>query len=88
MRWVASGAFALALGFFAAPAFAAPLGTMDGIKAGDATSAVEQVNYRRCWWRYGHRHCRWVGDGYGYGPGIGLYFGGGGRGGHGHGHRR
>ena len=88
MRWVASGAFALALGFFAAPAFAAPLGTMDGIKAGDARSAVEQVNYRRCWWRNGHRHCRWVGDGYGYGPGIGLYFGGGGRGGHGHGHRR
>ena len=75
MKWVASGAFALALGFLAAPASAAPLGAMDGIRSGDAASAVEQASYRRCWWRNGHRHCRWVDDG--YGPGVNLYFGGG-----------
>lgn len=33
---------------------------------------VEQVAYRRCWWQYGERHCRWVRDGnriYRYGAG-------------------
>jgi hypothetical protein len=54
----------------------------------EMTSAVEQVNYRRCWWHNGHRRCRWVGDSYGYGPGVNLYFGGGGHRGHGHHHRR
>jgi len=86
MKWVASGAFALALGFLTAPASATPLSAMDGVRSGDIASAAEQVSYRRCWWHKGHRHCRWVDDGYGYGPGINLYFGGGGR--HGHGHRR
>ena len=36
------------------------------------TAQVEQVAYRRCWWQYGERHCRWVRDGnriYRYGAG-------------------
>ena len=24
-----------------------------------AQSAVQDVAYRRCWWQYGQRHCRW-----------------------------
>ena len=81
---LSAGALALTLGFLTAPASAAPLGSVDGVKSGTA-SAAEQVAYRRCWWRNGHRHCRWVDDGYGYGPGVNLYFGGGR---HGHHHRR
>jgi hypothetical protein len=53
---------------------------------------VEKAAYRRCWTRYGVRHCRWVdyyddyrydGPYYDYGPGVSLSFGG--RGGHFHG---
>jgi len=36
------------------------------------TAQVEQAAYRRCWWAYGERHCRWVRDGnriYQYGAG-------------------
>jgi hypothetical protein len=67
---------------------------------GQNASPLQQAAYRRCWIRYGVRHCRWVGyyDDYGYydyggpyyeyGPGIGFFFGGGGghfHGGHFHG---
>jgi hypothetical protein len=94
------GVLALALGFLAAPASAAPVAGMEGARGANA-SAAEQVAYRRCWYEHGRRHCRrtvtrYYSDdgyyGYGpsyYGPGIGLYFGGGGghRHGHGHSHR-
>ena len=83
-RIVSAGAFALTLGFLAAPASAAPLGSVDGVKAGTGVSAAEQVAYRRCWWLDGRRHCRWV-EGYGYGPSVGVYIGDGRRG---HRHRR
>lgn len=58
-------------------------------------SVIDNVAYRRCWWRHGYRHCRYVRGyygnyayapyydsyyGYGYGPSLGLYFDGGGRG--------
>jgi hypothetical protein len=36
------------------------------------TKQVEAVAYRRCWWKYGERHCRWVDGGdriYRYGAG-------------------
>ena len=36
------------------------------------TAQIEQVAYRRCWWKHGERHCRWVGNGngiYRYGAG-------------------
>jgi hypothetical protein len=91
------GALALALGFLATPAAAAPVSGMDGVKGANA-SAAEHVAYRRCWYEHGRRHCRrtvsryYYDDGYYgygpsyYGPGIGLYFGGGGHR-HGHGHR-
>jgi hypothetical protein len=49
-------------------AFAAPASpTKPGI-----TGLSEQVAYRRCWWRYRERHCRWIGDNnriYRYGAG-------------------
>lgn len=35
------------------------------------TSAVEQVGYRKCFWRHGHRHCRWIDDG----PSVSIEFG-------------
>ena len=82
-----AGAGALMLGSLAIPASAAP--AVGGLKTTAAeTSAVDRVNYRRCWHRHGHLVCRrgyrygyapYYDDGYygyGYGPGVGLYFGG------------
>jgi len=66
----------LAVGALSAPALAAPASGLKGIEATTTSSLTEQVGYRRCWWRYGHRHCRWVDDGYSYGPSINLRFGG------------
>jgi hypothetical protein len=43
----------------ALPVQAAPSFNAAAAAAGK-TSAVEQVGYRRCWWRNGVRHCRWV----------------------------
>jgi hypothetical protein len=92
-----AGAGALLLGSLAIPASAAP--AVGGFKTGAETSAVDHVNYRRCWHRHGHLVCRrgygyrygyapYYDDdyyGYGYGPSIGLSFGGGGHHrGHGH----
>jgi hypothetical protein len=77
-KYTAIAAFALSLGYLAMPASAAPLASVTGARAGNDTSATEQIAYRRCWWRNGHRHCRWVEE-YGYGPGVNLYFRDGGR---------
>jgi hypothetical protein len=99
VKYLLSGALgALALGFMAMSAQAAPLGgvTADLKTAAGPTSSAQDVYWRRRCWRgyHGRLHCRrvWVDPGYyGYydaypysGPGIGLYFGG--RGGHWGGH--
>ena len=95
---LSAAAVALTLGVATVGAQAAPAaGTVQDMKAtAGAQSSVEKAAYRRCWWRHGVRHCRWVGDDYGYydngpyyyGPSVGLYFGGGRhRGGHHHHHR-
>src|SRR5215470_9000346 len=98
-KFIIPAAAAAAIGTFAMTAHAAPLGGVTGdvnAKADQAT-AVEKAAYRRCWLRYGVRHCRWYygyydgdyypygdyGPTYGYGPGVGFFFGGGG--GHFHG---
>ena len=94
-----AGAGALMFGSLAIPASAAP--AVGGLQTTAAeTSAVDQVNYRRCWHRHGHLVCRrgyrygyapYYDDdyyGYGYGgPSLGLFFGGGGHRGHFGGHR-
>jgi hypothetical protein len=96
---IRTAAAVAAVGAVAMSAQAAPLGGVAGdVKAtANQPTAVEKAAYRRCWWRYGARHCRWYygyndggydyGPVYGYGPDIGLFFGGGGgghfRGGHG-----
>jgi hypothetical protein len=85
-KYITAAAFAISLGYLATPASAAPLASMTGAKAGNDTSATEQIAYRRCWWRNGYRHCRWVEE-YGYGPGVNLYFGDGRRGHHDRHHR-
>jgi hypothetical protein len=90
-----ASAGALMLGSLAIPASAAP--AVAGLKTtGAETSAVDHVNYRRCWHRHGYLVCRrgyrygyapYYDDGdygYGYGPGVSLYFGGGGGGWGGH----
>lgn len=82
LKWPILSAAAFALAALATPASAAPA-SLEGIK-GNTPSAAEHVAYRRCWWHRGHRHCRWVEDGYGYGPGVNLYFDG--RRGHRHHH--
>src|SRR5437868_1332334 len=88
---------ALVLG--AMPASAAPIVGAELRTTAAENSAVDNVNYRRCWRGYdGLRRCRYVRYGYapyyddgyygyGYGPSVGLYFGGGRFGGH-RGHRR
>jgi hypothetical protein len=48
----------------AAPAASNLMPTMAA--AVGAQSAAQEVAYRRCWWRYGQRHCRWSGPGPGY----------------------
>jgi len=94
-----AGISASMLGSISLPASATPAVNFNSTY--NETSAVEQVNYRRCWRRHGHLVCGRYGYapsyyddgyyGYGYGPGVGLYFGGGGRGWggghHGGGHR-
>jgi hypothetical protein len=102
-HWLIGIAAVLAASFATIPTQAAPLSAPStDIKAGQ-TSSVDRVAYRRCWWRHGHRHCRWYGryyrpydyypfasDPYYYGPSIGFYFGGGGHRHrfHGHHHHR
>jgi hypothetical protein len=69
---------------------AAPRSGAPELKADATTAAIEKAAYRRCWWRYGHRVCRWVGGPYyddeyygggpyvyGYAPFVGFGFGGG-----------
>jgi hypothetical protein len=67
---------ALALGVLTTPASAALGSNLKGIETGSGASVTEQVGYRRCWWRNGHRRCRWVDEGYSYGPSINLEIGG------------
>ena len=82
MKYMSAAALALTLGLLSAPASAAPLGNMDGIRTGDIPAA-EQVAYRRCWFHHGYRHCRYYRS-YGYAPGFSFYLGGG----HRHWHHR
>ena len=72
----------VALAVLATPVSAAPASGLQGIDAASSGSLAEHVNYRRCWWHHGYRHCRWVGERYSYGPSISLRFG------HGHRHHR
>lgn len=75
LTWPTLSVLALTLATFAAPASAAPA-SLEGVKGG-APSATEHVAYRRCWYHRGHRHCRYVREGYRYEPGVNLYIGGG-----------
>jgi hypothetical protein len=95
-HWLIGVAGALAVGFTAMTAQAAPVsGLSTELKStAGQMSNVDQARYH-CWWRHGRRHCRWshyrpyyYGGGYPYaypyyGPSFGLYFGGG----HRHHHR-
>lgn len=40
-----------------------------------AHSKPQEVAYRRCWWRHGHRHCRWYDAPYRGHRGYGYYYG-------------
>ena len=84
-KYLSIAAVALTVGVFTAPASAAPTANLQGAAPEAGTSAGEQVSYKRCYWRHGHRHCRRV---HSYGPSVGLYWGGGHhRGWRGHGYR-
>ena len=56
-------AFTAAVCFTGTATQAAPVGPVAAIVKVAATDAspIETVDYRRCWWRYGERHCRWYG---------------------------
>jgi hypothetical protein len=82
-------AAAVTLALTATTPQAAPLSGA-GNELNDGSAIVQKAAYRRCWIRYGVRHCRWVDyfydddyPYYGYGPDIGFFFGG--HGGHFHG---
>ena len=65
LRYAVAAAVALCVA--GTVAHAAPISSaMTQLKgvAQDA-SPIDSVNYRRCWWHNGHRHCRWYG-GYPY----------------------
>jgi len=68
------GATSLGLGALGAQAAPAALGMMRTMAAVGAQSKPQDVAYRRCWWRHGHRHCKlydgsYRGYGY-YGPNL------------------
>jgi hypothetical protein len=85
--WFGCVGAAIALGFLAVPAQAAPLSGVvtDGRAAVGEASDVQNVHYRRrCWWHRGHWHCRrrhvhyypgYYGSPYAYGPSFGIYIG-------------
>lgn len=75
LKSLSLSAAVLAAAVLATPASATPVSGLKGIDAGTKSSLADQVNYR-CWWRYGHRHCRYYGERYYYGPSIDLRFGG------------
>jgi hypothetical protein len=72
---------ATSLGLSPLGAHAAPAPGMTQTMAAVGTQSKPQdVAYRRCWWRYGQRHCDWYGApyrGYGYYPSRGYrgYYG-------------
>lgn len=92
---LSAAAVAVTLGVATVGAQAAPAAsaTQDMKATAGVQSSIEKAAYRRCWWRHGVRHCRFVGDSYYddgpyyYGPSVGLSFGGG-RGHHHHRHHR
>jgi hypothetical protein len=61
---------ATSLGLSALGALAAPMapGVTQTMATVGAQSKPQDIAYRRCWWRQGHRHCRWYdapnGNGY------------------------
>jgi hypothetical protein len=54
-----------------AGAFATPSTAMPAGKSSTVVSAVQDVGYRKCAWRHGHRHCRYVDDG----PSVSIQIG-------------
>lgn len=75
----AAGLFVV--GFMAPPAAQAAPPVAADIAQGVQGTVEKAHTKRRCWWRNGRRHCRYVrhhhrwGHRYGYGPGFSLYFG-------------
>ena len=77
--WVC-GATSLGLNPLGAQAAPGASGMSQTMAAVGAQSKPQDVAYRRCWWRQGHRHCRWYdapyrGDGYYPYRGEGYYYG-------------
>ena len=53
---LAVGAFVLAAG---PAAQAAPAAGLHGLKNPQSIAVEARWRHHRCWWRHGHRHCRW-----------------------------
>ena len=49
---------AAAFGLTSSPMGASPTVGLDGRVIGVERPAIEQIAYRRCWWRNGEKHCR------------------------------
>ena len=53
---------AAAFGLTSSPMGASPTVGLDGRVIGVERPAIEQIAYRRCWWRNGEKHCRFRGN--------------------------
>jgi hypothetical protein len=60
-------ALVMAGAFAATPSTAMPVAK----STAQSSATVEKVGYRKCYWRHGHKHCRWIDDG----PSVSIEFG-------------
>src|SRR5262245_66421395 len=70
------GATSLGLSILSAQAAPAASAMSQTMAAVGTQSKPQDVAYRRCWWRDGHRHCQLYDGpyrGYGYNPSRGYY---------------
>ena len=89
-NWLIAAAAVVAVSFMAMPGEAAPLSGATGHMGAAIAdiSDVKNVHWRRrCWWHYGHWHCRrphanyyrpypyYYGSPYLYGPSFGIFIG-------------
>jgi hypothetical protein len=72
--WIAGAASAAILAVTSLTGDASPARNALALRSSAAGSMVEKAAYRRCGWRGGRQHCRWV-EGRPRAYGYGYYYG-------------